>query len=113
MVNSTGVIHLKKLQDESLPADAHYIRRIIFMAEYSVHEEDEPRPEGDADGVRIVICMTREGSQRLLQAQYLQSDMAFKRVVGFHEFELATIDRISNTSKQLYMFSVTSNLMRR
>ena len=26
--------------------------------------------------------------------------MAFKRVVGFHEFELATLDRISNTSKK-------------
>ena len=72
------------------------------MTEYSVHEEDEPGPEGlgNANGVRIVICMTREGSQRLLQAQYLQSDMAFKRVVGFHEFELAAIDRISNTSKR-------------
>jgi hypothetical protein len=100
VVNSSGVIHLKELQDKSLPADAHYIRHIIFMAEHSVHEEDEPGPEGDADGVRIVICMTREGSQRLLQAQYLQSDMAFKCVVGFHEFELAAIDRISNTSKQ-------------
>jgi len=98
---SSGVVRLKEIQDESQPTEAHYIRRIIFMTGYSSHEEDEPRPEGDVDGVRIVICMTREGSQRLLQAQYLQSDMAFKRVVGFHEFELATIDRISNTSKPI------------
>jgi hypothetical protein len=69
------------------------------MTEFSSHEEDESRPEGDIDGIRIVICMTREGSQRLLHAQYLQSDMAFKHVVGFHEFELATMYRISNTSK--------------
>jgi hypothetical protein len=95
---SSGVVHLKEIQDESPPIEAHYIRHIIFMTELecSLHEEDESesRPE-DVDGVRIVICMTREGSQRLLQAQYLQSDMAFKHVVGFHEFELATIDRIS------------------
>ena len=68
------------------------------MTGYPSDEEDEPEPKGDVDAVRILICMTREGSQRLLQAQYLQSDMAFKRVVGFHEFELATIDRINNTS---------------
>ena len=93
-------ICLKEIQDKSLPANAHYIWRIIFMAECSVHEEDEPGPEEDANGVRIMICMNHEGSQCLLQVQYLQSDMAFKRVVGFHEFELATIDRISNTSKR-------------
>lgn len=45
--------------------------------------------------------MTQEGSKRLLSAQYLQSDMAFKRVVGFYEFELAAVDRISNTSMRL------------
>lgn len=92
---------MKEIQDESLPEEAHYVRRIISMMGYPLHEEDEPGLEGDVDDVRIVICMTPEGSRRLLQAQYLQSDMAFKRVVGFHEFELATFDRISNTSKQL------------
>ena len=70
------------------------------MTGFPLHEEDELGPEGDDDNVHIVICMTHEGSRHLLQAQYLQSDMAFKCVVGFHEFELATIDRISNTSKQ-------------
>ena len=95
-------MRLKEIQDESLPAEAHYVRRIISMTVYPLHEEDEPCPEVDVnrDDVRIVICMTPEGSRRLLQAQYLQSDMAFKRVVGFHEFELATFDRISKTSKQ-------------
>ena len=49
------------------------------------HEEDDPNEpvlvgEGDSDGVRIIICMTKEGSKRLLGAQYLQSDMAFKRM---------------------------------
>jgi hypothetical protein len=42
--------------------------------------------------------MSEEGSKRLLRAQYVQSDIAFKRVVGFYEFELAAMDRDANTS---------------
>src|SRR5258708_7349773 len=30
--------------------------------------------------------------------------MAFKRVVGYYEFELATVDRITNTSTFIYFF---------
>ncbi|KAG6917541.1 hypothetical protein DXG01_002177 [Tephrocybe rancida] len=48
--------------------------------------------------LRIVICMTRAASHRLLKAQYLQCDIGFKRVVGFQEFELAGMDRTSNSS---------------
>jgi len=77
----------------------HYIRKIILMTEFASHEEDEPVLVGEGDEVWIIICMTREGSERLLGAQYLQSDMAFKRIVGFYEFELAAVDRISNTSR--------------
>lgn len=40
---------------------------------------------------RVVVCMLREASRQLLQAQYLQSDIAFKRVVGFQEFELGSM----------------------
>jgi len=96
----SGVTHLKEIQDKSLPAEEHYIQCIIFMMGYSVHEEDKQGPKGDSNGIRIVILMSCEGSQRLLQAQYLQSDMAFKRVVGFHEFKFAAIGRISSTSKR-------------
>jgi hypothetical protein len=42
--------------------------------------------------------MSKEGSKRLLQAQYIQSDIGFKRVIGFVEFELASLDRDANTS---------------
>lgn len=36
--------------------------------------------------------MSQEGGERLISAQYLQSDMAFKRsLVGFYELELAAI----------------------
>jgi len=37
--------------------------------------------------------MTRESSQRLVHAQYLQSDIAFKRVAGFLEFETGGLDQ--------------------
>ena len=42
--------------------------------------------------------MSPEGSRRIAKAQYVQSDIGFKRVVGFHEFELASFDRDENTS---------------
>jgi hypothetical protein len=69
------------------------------MTKFVLHEEDDPVLVGEGDEVQIIICMTQEASERLLAAQYLQSDMAFKRIVGFYEFELAAVDRISNTSR--------------
>lgn len=77
---------------------AHYIRRVIVVTDHPTDEEDEPESDAAA-GVRIVVCMSRDASERLLRAQYLQSDMAFKCVVGFYEFELAAIDRSSNSSE--------------
>lgn len=78
---------------------AHYIRRVIVMTDHPTDEEDEPESDA-ASGVRIVVCMSRDATcERLLRAQYLQSDMAFKRVLGFYEFELAAIDRSSNSSE--------------
>ena len=46
--------------------------------------------------------MSREGSERLLNAQYLSSDISFKRINDFYEFEIACIDRISNTSEDSF-----------
>ena len=93
----------------------HYIQKIIFMtdSELMTHEEDEPvlAGEGDLDGVLwIIICMTQEGSKPLLGAWYLQSDMAFKQIVGFYEFELAAVDWISNTS--MWLCSSLRNILR-
>ncbi|KAJ7701369.1 hypothetical protein B0H14DRAFT_2648403 [Mycena olivaceomarginata] len=43
---------------------------------------------------RIIICMAAEASRRLLSTgHYLQSDIAFRRIVGFLEFELACMER--------------------
>lgn len=41
------------------------------MTKFTSHEEDDPVLVGEGDEVRIIICMTQEGSERLLGAQYL------------------------------------------
>ena len=71
---------------------------MIHLTNLPVYDEDDPVTNGDSSDVNIVICMTNEGSWCLQEAQYIQSDMAFKRVVDFFEFEMATVDRINNTS---------------
>ncbi|KAJ6528652.1 hypothetical protein DFH09DRAFT_1413445 [Mycena vulgaris] len=95
-----GVINLKAQQDRNLAKEQRYIRRIIAipLRTLNSHEEDEPEKDKD-DMVRIIICMTPEASRRLLSAgRYLQSDIAFRRIVRFLEFELACMDRDANTS---------------
>ena len=94
----SGLMLLKKAQDKSLPVQSHYIRRMIHLTNLPVYDEDDPVTDSDSSDVNIVICMTNEGSWCLQEAQYIQSDMAFKRVVDFFEFEMATVDRINNTS---------------
>ena len=72
---------------------------MIHLTNVPAYEEDDPvTADGNSSDVYIVICMTNEGSWRLREAQYIQSDMAFKRVVDYFEFEMATVDRINNTS---------------
>lgn len=65
-----------------------------------VHDEDDGDPDvvGSAeDGIlRLIICMSKASSERLAQARYLQSDIAFKRVAGFLEFEIGGLDEDSN-----------------
>lgn len=66
----------------------------------SVHDEDEVGECREA--LRIIICMSKSSSQRLLEAQYLQSDIAFKRVTGFLEFEIGGLDQNSRTGMILF-----------
>ncbi|KAJ7506100.1 hypothetical protein B0H11DRAFT_1707331 [Mycena galericulata] len=98
-----GVLHLKALQDANLDPADHYIRRIIAIDLDSVqrHDEDEWDDTNNLkdDKLRIIVCMYPEGSRRLLtMGQYLQSDIAFKRIVGYLEFEIACMDREANSS---------------
>ncbi|KAJ7764293.1 hypothetical protein B0H16DRAFT_1799720 [Mycena metata] len=96
-----GVVHLKALQDENLPPEERYIRSMMSFDIASVerHEEDEWDNTDRGTKLRIIVCMYPKGSKRLLEAgRYLQSDIAFKRIVGFLEFEIACMERGSNTS---------------
>ncbi|KZP08487.1 hypothetical protein FIBSPDRAFT_901216 [Athelia psychrophila] len=94
-----GLVHLKSLQDEKMPPEDCYIR---YMAEIPLeglptHDEDDPEPAVSTDRMlRVIICMKPASSRRLLAAQYVQSDIAFKRVAGFLEFELGGLDLSAN-----------------
>jgi hypothetical protein len=72
-----------------------------------VHEEDDTNETREM--LRMIICMSKQSSQRLLAAQYLQSDIAFKRVAGFLEFEIGGSDRNAKIG-QFSFFSVCMSL---
>ncbi|KAJ7773772.1 hypothetical protein B0H14DRAFT_3508720 [Mycena olivaceomarginata] len=95
-----GILHLKRVQDQQLPAHQHYIRVVLDLdnAALTPHDEDdEPAPPGE-QRTRMVICMSPDCSARLKNAQYLQSDISFKRVIEYDEFEITGMDRDANTS---------------
>jgi hypothetical protein len=72
---------------------------VIDDATLPAHDEDDnDTPPSSDKKTRIIICMAPDSSARLQQAQYLQSDIGFKRIVGFDEFEIASMDRDANTS---------------
>jgi hypothetical protein len=99
-----AIEHLKQLQDTNLPACEHYIRRMYVLdaATMERHEEDDDEKSAKDDKLRIIICMSPAASRRLLKSgSYLQSDIAFQRIVEFLEFELACMDRDANTSELL------------
>lgn len=101
-----GLLDLKRRQDSELPRNEAYIRFAAEVPELEgiIHDEDEL--DEIRDPIRIIICMSKEGSQHLLGAQFLQSDIGFKRVIGFHEFELGGRDPKSRTSTyHLYLCS--------
>ncbi|KAF8182256.1 hypothetical protein K438DRAFT_2166815 [Mycena galopus ATCC 62051] len=87
-----GVVHLKAQQDANLPPKQRYIRRIIAIPVKNLarHAEDEDEPDCKDDMIRIIICMAVEAIS--------PKRHAFKRIVGFLEFELACMDRDANTS---------------
>ncbi len=86
----------------SLDPEDRYIRRVIQIPHTQlIDSEDEPSDFnlGNDNMLKIIICMYPEASRRLSEAQYLQSDIGFKRVTGFYEFEIGNMNRITNTSK--------------
>ncbi|KAF8200102.1 hypothetical protein BJ912DRAFT_898089 [Pholiota molesta] len=108
-----GLLFMKNIQESSLPPDEIYIRRAIEVPNFdNTHysasgatwalDDDEAEdldPESDiGTPFRMVVCMLKESSFRIHSAQYLQSDIGFKRVIGFKEFELGGLDSESRTS---------------
>ncbi|KZP03202.1 hypothetical protein FIBSPDRAFT_905199 [Athelia psychrophila] len=104
-----GLEYLKLLQDQELPPEQHYIRymRELPLDTLPVHDEDDDEAEspytdspvegaGGRKVVRLIICMTPSSSGRLAQARYLQSDIAFKHIAGFLEFEIGGLDESAN-----------------
>lgn len=107
------LLYLKNIQESYLPPDPIYIRRVIeipnfdstyFSASGTAQANDDDTEDLDSESdlgtpLRIVVCMSKEASFRIHSAQYLQSDIGFKRVIGFKEFELGGLDSESRTSK--------------
>ncbi|KAK7013858.1 hypothetical protein R3P38DRAFT_3322433 [Favolaschia claudopus] len=98
-----GVSRLKEWQDTNLEPDEHYIRKIMEVPDLPVDEFDADHDspltsEFPATTLQIIICMSLTGSERLLNAQYIQSDIAFSRIEEFLELEMAAMDRVANTS---------------
>ena len=64
-------MHFKATQDEKLSPEDIYI---WFAEEIHLglpsHKEDNP--EWSEEPLRIIVCMTKESSRHLLEAQYLQ-----------------------------------------
>ncbi|KZP19049.1 hypothetical protein FIBSPDRAFT_955798 [Athelia psychrophila] len=93
-----GLLDLKRAQDE-LPPENHYIR---YMAEIPLsrlprYDEDELELATSAvTMLQVIVCMRPASSRRLAAAHYLQSDIAFKRVSKFFEFEIGGLDHNAN-----------------
>jgi hypothetical protein len=100
---TAGLCHLKQIQDAEFPPALHYIRYIaeVPLNSMTTHDKDDHTENGEL--LQIIICMSRESSQKLLAAQYLQSDIAFKRVAGFLEFEIGNL----NQDVKIGKFNVT------
>ncbi|KAJ6585422.1 hypothetical protein B0H19DRAFT_927021 [Mycena capillaripes] len=92
--------HLKTFIDQVCTELDQYIRRVVDLdsSTFAHHPEDEPLKATEPSRLKFVVCMGRDGSERLLKTQYVQSDIGFKRVIGFYEFELAGWDRDGHTT---------------
>ena len=97
---------MKKCQDEELSADEAYIcytADLLSSLGNIIHDKDELADSQNHN--KIIVCMSKKSSQQLVNNQFLQSDISFKCIVGFHEFELGGRDFTSHTSVwQIFSF---------
>ncbi|KAJ7053684.1 hypothetical protein C8F01DRAFT_1031905 [Mycena amicta] len=95
-----AVRHLMRLQTLNLSYGEQYIRRMFTVDAKTLrrHDEDEGVLCSD-DALCIVVCMFGAASHRLHESgRFVQSDISFKRVNNYYEFELGCMDRKANTS---------------
>ena len=89
------------MQDKTLEPDHQYIQRMEKFSLEGVDIDEDDDPEDCDGGVRnfihVIVCMTPVNSQRLLRAQFVESDIAFKHVSGFLEFEIGGLENGSWT----------------
>ncbi|KAE9385374.1 hypothetical protein BT96DRAFT_840775 [Gymnopus androsaceus JB14] len=95
-----GLLEQKRVQEKERAPQDQYIR---VMAEFLLpdvrsHVMDEDATEENSEKFRIVICMFPQRSHDLLKAQFVQSDISYKRVVGFKELEFVGWDEQSHTA---------------
>ena len=89
---------MQRVQDED-SAHEPYIR---YVGKHEYNEILGGTLLGDdgntGETYRFVICMTPAQSWQLLRADYIQCDIAFRRVVGYEEFEIGAWDFEKNIS---------------
>ncbi|KAJ3819979.1 hypothetical protein F5880DRAFT_1488795 [Lentinula raphanica] len=95
-----GLLRLKEIQDIGRSIEDQYIR---VMEEHSLpdlssHSMEEDIVDDNNQRFRIIICMFRQRSRDLLNARFVQTDISYKRVVGFKELEFVGWDDHSHTT---------------
>ncbi|KAF8592311.1 hypothetical protein K439DRAFT_1610695 [Ramaria rubella] len=79
-----GIVRYKIDQDLDKVREERYLR---------VVKEIPNRDNEDEGPLRVILCMTKPMSRRLIAAKWIQSDIGFKRELGALEFELVGWDR--------------------
>jgi hypothetical protein len=102
ILSSEGVEYWQSMDMKDASLDP-YIRYLGVLQPGELEGGEEPDDDGlpsEAGGVyRFIVCMSPWSSWSLLRAQYLQCDIAFRRAVGYHEFEIGGWDPDSRISK--------------
>ncbi|KAK7053091.1 hypothetical protein VNI00_004412 [Paramarasmius palmivorus] len=89
-----GLLYLKAVEDRTLPPEKRYIR---FAEEIRLSDSDSDS-ELSGEPFRLIICMKPENSLRLVRdGRHVQSDIAFKRIPGWLEFELGGRERTTHS----------------
>ncbi|KAF9002823.1 hypothetical protein BDZ89DRAFT_1169676 [Hymenopellis radicata] len=101
-----GLLYRYKFQVENYPVEAQYIRRIIDLdaSGMELHPDDnDHRATDKSDRIRIIVCMTPDGSRRLAAAPYIQMDVSHKRIKGYYiVFARVYINRENAVAHQRY-----------